>query len=115
MHFKLTKEQETCLKDAEGQPVGRKGEKWLEWANSKLKRAGLSAVVVSTPGSKATPSAKAALVLELPAEKRTRTFVVQSGVLKSDSMTFKFNTGMLTGYFQVGVFAACMTVCYWLF
>jgi hypothetical protein len=105
MHFKLTKEQEDFLKDAEGQPVGRKGEKWLEWANSKLKRAGMSAVVASTPGGKPTPSAKAALVLELPPEMCTRTFVVQSGVLKNESMTFKFNSGMLTGYFQVDVFA----------
>lgn len=122
MIFKLTEEQEECLRGAEGQPVGRKGEKWLAWANGVLEEEGLAPVEVEKDDSqppksltKSTGKDQSKGKLVPPAQQPhvaqqqqqgevhiSRTFVVQSGVLKGPGVSFRFNEGFLNGYFKVG-------------
>lgn len=117
MIFKLTEAQEECLKGAEGQPVGRKGGKWLTWANSVLEEEGLPPVEVEeddaelpkshTKSTSKQQQGKHAQPQHLAQQQQqgeiqiTRTFVVQSGVLKGPGVSFRFNEGIMTGYFKV--------------
>lgn len=117
MIFKFTDAQEECLKGAEGQPVGRKGEKWLAWANSVLEEEGLPPVEVekdepelpkshTKSTSKQQQQGKPANPAQPQQQQQgeihlTRTFVVQSGVLKGPGVSFRFNEGIMTGYFKV--------------
>jgi hypothetical protein len=53
---KLTSAQEECLQKASNQPVGRKGPKWLAWANRVLRAGGLPEVeVLESPVSDPAP------------------------------------------------------------
>ena len=116
MIFKLTETQEECLKGAEGQPVGRKGEKWLTWANSVLEEEGLPPVEVEKdepelPKSHTKSTSKQQQGKPAQPQQQqqgeiqiTRTFVVQSGVLKGPGVSFRFNEGIMTGYFKVRLY-----------
>lgn len=74
MRFRLTREQESCLQDASDQPVGRKGQKWLAWANGELEAAGLGEVeVLEPPASDAAPAPKVS-GLQKPKVKHQQAF-----------------------------------------
>lgn len=115
MLFDLTSAQEECLKGAAGQPVGRKGAKWLQWANGVVEEHGLPPInatdddkeQVAAPKSKDIKLSKAptqpaaAAAAAKPTLKVPRTFVLQSGVLKGPGVNFKFTEGIMNGYFEV--------------
>jgi hypothetical protein len=130
---KLTTAQEECLQNASNQPVGRKGPKWLAWANEVLRAGGLAEVVVleapvSEPalppkvqksrmrvqnGGQPAQGLQATLQL-LEGQKQhssiqiPRTFVVQSGVLEGPGVSITIEKGTLKGYFLVsGVVSCC--------
>lgn len=111
LEFRLTKAQETALKEADGCPKGVKGKKWLAWANNVLDEADLGQVeVIQPPGPSqhtgaggAGPSSAAAAGVSVGKGLRSRpyTFQISSGVLVGDGMSINLTGGKLTGSFLV--------------
>lgn len=120
MKYRLTKKQEEALELAKDTaPKGRRGNKWLGWANGVLSKAKLPPVTVTEPpkgssmaaataGGKPTRLAGLAAAAEAAAGSKPKRasgmmkFVVDSGQLHGPSgLVIPVTGGVLSGHFEV--------------